>query len=312
VPDDERSGRVAVPCTREQTVLGEGVRWDAWRGELLRVDIVRGRIYRDRADDAGGLVPVAVHEVPGTVGAVAPIEGGGGWLLAAGRGLRLLLPDGSSRLISQVAPVGTRMNDGACDSRGRFWAGTLAVDQRPGAGALYRFDGDGAARLVLPGLTISNGVDWSPDAATMYLADSGPGVVYAFDFDADTGALAGRRVLVTIESDVGAPDGLTVDAAGDLWVAVYGAGEIRHYQPDGVLAEVFAVPAAQTTCCAFGGPGLDRLYVTTATEGWTDEQRRARPGAGLVYRLDVGVAGRPAAPFVPGPAWWSAPGQAET
>ena len=98
---------------------------------------------------------------------------------------------------------------------------------------------------------------------------------------------------------------MTVDAAGDLWVAIYGGGCVHHYTPAGRLQAVFPVPAAQSTCCAFGGPGLDRLYVTTATENWTDEQRHAEPAAGHLYRLDTNTTGQPAAPFRPDPSWWA-------
>jgi sugar lactone lactonase YvrE len=160
---------------------------------------------------------------------------------------------------------------------------------------------------MLDGLTIPNGAGWSPDGRTMYFIDSGAKSVYAFDFDPVSGRLANQRVVVRIPDDLGGPDGMTVDAGGDLWIAVYGAAQVRRHAPDGTLREVFAVPAAQSTCCAFAGAGLDRLYVTTATEFWTDEQRAAEPAAGLVYRIDAvqGVTGRPASPFVPDRDWWS-------
>jgi len=303
VANPERDG-AAVACTAEQTQLGEGVRWDARRGELLRVDILAGRVYRDRVDDDGALIPVRVYELPWTVGMIAPIQGDDGWLLGAGRGFVHLAPDGTRRTIAEVAPAATRMNDGACDPQGRFWGGTLADDHHAGGGALYRLDRDGTTEVVLDGLTIANGLGWSPDGRTMYLVDSGPRVVYSFDFDAHRGTISGQRVLASVPEDVGAPDGMTVDAAGDLWVAVYGGGQVHHYSPDGALRDVLTVPARQSTCCAFAGPGLKRLYVTTATENWTAEQRRADPAAGLVYRLDTDAAGRPAAPFRPDPAWW--------
>lgn len=302
--EPEQQG-AAVACTTEQTMLGEGARWDARRDELLRVDIVAGRVFRDRIDADGGLVPVRSYTVPGTVGAITPIEGDEGWLLAAGRGFVHLLPDGGWRTIAEVAPEGTRMNDAACDPEGRFWAGTLADDHHPDGGALYRLERTGAIGLILDGLTISNGLGWSPDGGTMYLADSGPRMIHAFAFDAARGTISEGRVLVTLSEGEGAPDGLTVDAAGDLWVAVYGGGCVRRYAPDGALRQVLDVPAEQTTCCAFGGPGMDRLYVTTATEGWTEAQRRAEPGAGLVYRLDTDATGLPAAPFRPDPDWWA-------
>ncbi|HZX56575.1 MAG TPA: SMP-30/gluconolactonase/LRE family protein, partial [Ilumatobacteraceae bacterium] len=223
----------AVASTNDQRVLGEGVRWDDRRDELLRVDIVTGHVHRDLVADDGSLIPVRTYEVDGTVGAIAPVHGDDGWLLAAGRGFSHLSPDGSVRRLVEVAPARSRMNDAACDPRGRFWAGTVAEDQHPGGGCLYRLDVDGRTEMVLDELTIPNGLGWSPDGATMYLADSAPGVVYEFDFDASRGTMSNRRVLISVEQQVGAPDGLTVDVKGHLWVAVYGGGRINHYSADG-------------------------------------------------------------------------------
>jgi sugar lactone lactonase YvrE len=294
-----------VACTTEQCQLGEGTRWDDRRGELLRVDILAGRVYRDEVAADGALIPLRNYQVSGTVGAVAPIHDDQGWLLAADRGFTYLSPSGELHPFAQVAPDETRMNDAACDPQGRFWAGTLAHDQHPGGGTLYRLDRNGHIELMLDDLTISNGLGWSPDEATMYLADSGPGLIYAFSFDTEQGTLSDQRVLVDVPSDVGSPDGLTVDAAGDLWVAIFGGGRVQRYSPDGELRQELRLPAEQTTCCAFGGPGLNLLYVTTATEHWTDEQRRAEPAAGLVYRFSTEATGRPAASFRPDPAWWA-------
>ena len=124
---------------------------------------------------------VGVYQLPGTVGMIAPVQGDDGWLLGAGRGFVYLAFDGTQRTIAEVSPAGTRMNDGACDPQGRFWGGTLADDHHAGGGALYRLDRTGRTELVLDGLTISNGIGWSPDGRTMYLVDSGPRVVHAFD-----------------------------------------------------------------------------------------------------------------------------------
>jgi sugar lactone lactonase YvrE len=294
-----------VACTTEQTLLGEGARWDARRGELLRVDILAGRVHRDRVDADGALVSVGTYQVPGTVGAVTPVQGDEGWVLAAGRGFVHLAPDGLLRPLAEAAPAGTRMNDGACDPQGRFWAGTLADDHHAGGGALYRLDRTGRSELILDGLTISNGLGWSPDGGTMYLVDSGPRVIYAFAFDADRGTISDERVLVRVAEELGAPDGMTVDAAGDLWVAIYGAGQVHRYSPDGALRRVLSVPAMQSTSCAFAGGRLNRLYVTTATEEWSDEQRRDEPASGLVYRFETDATGRPAAMFRPDSAWWT-------
>lgn len=297
---------VAHAVTSEQTVLGEGIRWDARRDEVLRVDILRGRVYRDRVLADGRLAPVQQYEIGTTVGAIAPIEGDDGWILAAGRGLLHLRPDGRTRPIAALSPADTRMNDAACDPQGRFWAGTIADDRRPGGASLYRLDRSGRTEMVLEDLTISNGIGWSPDGTVMYLVDSGPRHVRAYDFDGGTGAISAARVLVDLADGPGAPDGMTVDAAGDLWVALYGGSCVHRYGPDGRLREVVEVPAEETTCAAFCGPGLDQLYVTTATEHWTDDRRRGEPGAGLVYRVATTATGRPAAPYRPDPAWWSA------
>jgi sugar lactone lactonase YvrE len=294
----------AVACSTKQTQLGEGVRWDARRGEMLGVDILAGRVARARIADDSSLAYVREYQLPWTVGMIAPVDGDGGWLLGAGRGFVYLAPDGTHRTIAELSPAGTRMNDGACDPQGRFWGGTLADDHHEGGGALYRLDRTGHTEVMLGDLTISNGIGWSRDSGTMYLVDSGPRVIHAFAFDPDRGTISDGRILVTVPEDVGAPDGMTVDAAGDLWVAIYGGGRVNRYAPDGSLRKEYPIPARECTCCAFGGPGLNRLFVTTATEGWTDEQRRADPGAGLVYRCDTDATGQPAAPFRPDPDWW--------
>ncbi len=295
----------AMACTINQAVLGEGLRWDARRDEVLAVDILAGRVYRGRVDDDGSLELIRGYTVPGTVGAITPVEGDDGWILAAGQGFVHLSLDGLLRPIAEVAPAGTRMNDGACDPQGRLWAGTLADDFHPGGGALYRLDRDGGVDVMLDDLTISNGLGWSPDGTTMYLVDSGPRLVHAFRFDQLTGEISAARVLVAVPEQVGAPDGLTVDADGDIWVAIYGGGRVHRYSPEGVLREELVVPAAQSTSSAFAGRDMNRLYVTTATEGWSDEQRQAHPDAGLVYRFDTDATGRPAASFRPEPTWWA-------
>jgi sugar lactone lactonase YvrE len=269
------------------------------------VDIMAGHVYRDKVADDGDLIPVRAYRMPGTVGAVAPVDGDDGWLLAAGLGFSYLAPDGSLRRLAEVTRPGTKMNDAACDPEGRFWAGTLAEDRRPGGGALYRFDREGRTELMFDGLTISNGLGWSPDGATMYLADSGTRIVRAFAFDGERGEISDERMLIEVPEEVGGPDGLTVDADGDLWIAIFGGGRVQRYSPDGVLREELRVPARETTSCAFAGPGMNRLYVTTATEDWSEEQRRAEPGAGLVYRFDTDSIGRPAASFRPDPSWWA-------
>ena len=293
---------IAVTSTQDE--LGEGVIWDDRRDELIRVDIPAGLVFRDRVAEDGSLVPIRAYETGGSVGAIVPIDGDDGWLLALDRGVAHLTPDGTvRRIIEELAPADVKLNDAACDPQGRFWVGSIA--ERDGGAALYRLDRDGTTALMLDGLTISNGIDWSLDGGTMYLADSGPGVVHAFDFDGERGTISNGRTLIRLAAEEGMPDGLTVDILGDLWVAIWGGGCIRRYGPDGVLRDEREIPAIETTSCAFAGPGLRWLYVTSATENWTDEQRREARGAGLVYRLDTDATGRPAARFRPDPAWWT-------
>jgi sugar lactone lactonase YvrE len=277
------------PVSGEAAELGEGARWDAGAGELLWVDIVAG-VLRRAVEDGPGLRTVAEVRVGESLGAVAPVEGGG-WLLAAGRGFRHLAPSGELTPLLDTEPAGVRMNDAAADPQGRFWAGTMALDQAPGRGRLLRADPDGAVTVVLPTATIANGLGWSPDGRTLYHADSGPGVVTAYPVDPATGRLGPGREL--IRPDKGVPDGLTVDDEGALWVAVHGAGQVRRYSPDGELLATIRLPVAQPTSVAIGGATGRRLFVTTAWEGRTDRE----PDAGRVFAVDdVGVGAPPVRP----------------
>ncbi len=296
----------AVAASSEQTQLGQGVRWDDRRFELLRVDILAHRFYRDQIRGDGSLVPVTTYRLPWPVGVVAPVKGEGGWLLGAGRGIVHLQPDGTYRVVhTEVAPPRSRMNDGGCDPHGRFWVGAVADDHRRGGGSLYRLSRDGQVDQVLDDLAIPNGIVWTEDGTTMYLADGGVGVVYAFTFSAADGSLSDQREHISVPPDIGVPDGMTIDASGDLWVAIWGGGRVHRYAPDGTLRDVVPIPAQQTTCCAFAGAAQNLLYVTTATEGWTDEERQSDPAAGLVYLVSPGAGGRSTAPFAPEPAWWA-------
>jgi sugar lactone lactonase YvrE len=179
-----------------------------------------------------------------------------------------------------------RMNDGACDPQGRFWAGTMAHDESPGAGVLYRLELDGRCTTVLAGLTISNGIGWSPDGTAMYLSDSGTGTIERFDFDGATGDIVGRRVIVEISEPGVAPDGLTVDAEGGIWVALWDGGAVRRYTSEGSLLATVPVPVDRPTSCAFGGPDLTTLFITTARHGLDETALARQPDAGRVFRVD--------------------------
>jgi sugar lactone lactonase YvrE len=286
-------------------VLSEGPRWHEERGELLWVDILESRLHRATLGPDQGLEELATVALDRHVGAVAPATAGG-YVVAAGVGFLHVAEDGSVREMAQPAAgnPGVRMNDGACDQRGRFWAGTMAYDETPGAGALYRLELDGRCSTMLTGLTISNGVGWSPDGTTMYLADSGTSVVHAFAVDPETGDLGTRRTFCQIAEAGAVPDGLTVDAEGDVWVALHGGGAVRCYRADGRPVVTVHLPVSQPTSCAFGGPDLGTLFVTSAREGLSRSELEDQPGAGLVYRVDgTGVRGQPVLPYrgtVPG------------
>src|SRR5690606_32457121 len=157
-----------------------------------------------------------------------------------------------------------RMNEGGCDPDGRFYCGSMAYDQREGAATVYRLDADHSVRPVLDGVTVSNGIDWSPDGSLAYYNDTATHGIQLFDYDADAG-LTGRRTFVAMGND-DSPDGLTVDADGGVWVAMNGSGQVRRYRADGQLDQVIEVAARQVTACALGGENLDELFITTSRE----------------------------------------------
>jgi sugar lactone lactonase YvrE len=283
----------------EPGLLSEGPRWDEERQQLLWVDILGSGFHRATVTADGGPDQVRTMALDRHVGAVAPVAGGG-YVLAAGQGFLFVDEADSVRELAQpeAGRVDVRMNDGACDPQGRFWAGTMAYDESPGAGTLYRLELDGRCSTVLTGLTISNGIGWSPDEATMYLSDSGTGLVEAFDFDGATGAISGRRTLVHIDRPGMAPDGLTVDEQGDIWVGMYGGWAVHRYGPEGSLRATVPIPAAQATSCAFGGPDLRILFVTTGRERLERPALEEQPDAGRVFSVTgLGVRGAPCAPY---------------
>ncbi len=275
--------------------LGEGPVWDPRAECLYFVDILRGHVHR--FDPAANIT--RTYQVGQPVGAIA-LSDAGDMMLAVRDGFaRLDLESGTVRMIAEVGAdrPDRRMNDGRCDRAGRFWAGTMALDERPHAGALYRLDPDGRVHTMLRDVTISNGLDWTDDGTRMYYVDTGARSIDAFDVNPDTGALANRRTIARIAPDEGAPDGLVLDAEGFIWVALWGGGAVRRYAPDGTLDRVVRLPVAHPTACAFGGDDLGDLYVTTATIALTAADRARQPLAGAVFRCRPGVAGRPANRF---------------
>jgi len=298
---------VAAPCSRERVNLGESCRWDAVHNRLLWVDVFTGRLFCAHAKSTG-LNTTDVYRVPGHLTAVAPLaHPGGGWMAAANQGFYHLAEDGTVTLLAEpeAGKDGrVRMNDGACDPAGRFWAGSMSYEGAPGAGSLYRHDGLGRYTRVVTDVTISNGLAWSPDGTAMYYVDSGPGTISAFSYDTAAGVPASRRCLVGLEPAEGVPDGLCLDAEGCLWVAIWGGGQVRRYTPDGELIATVAVAATRPSSCALGGDDGRTLYITTARDGIGPDDLAGQPDAGRLFCVQVTTPGPPAQPSLhppPGP-----------
>jgi sugar lactone lactonase YvrE len=277
------------------TTLGEGPVWDDAERCLWWVDILGGIVHR--TDVATG--HDEAHPVGQFVGAVGLRESGG--LVAAVRDGFGFFDPGTDRLelIADLQDAGRtlRMNDGKVDSGGRFWAGMMGVDHQDGVGTLYRLDPDLTATPMVGGTSISNGLDWSPDGSTMYYIDSTPRTVDRFAYDAATGNVADRTTLIPIRDGAGFPDGMTVDAEGFLWVALWDGWGVERYAPDGRLDRRVDVPAQQASSCAFGGPDLDLLFITTAQEGFPPAGKPDQPHAGGLFVCRPGVRGRPSFRF---------------
>ncbi|HEY0126411.1 MAG TPA: SMP-30/gluconolactonase/LRE family protein [Blastococcus sp.] len=256
----------------------DGLRW---------VDMLAGDVLSLASD--GTVDRVHVGDV---VAAVRPRREGGA-VLAVERGFALQDPDGTVTALHPVwADEGVRMNEGGCDPDGRFWCGSMAYDQSPGAASMYRLDPDGSVRRVFGDVTVSNGLEWSPDGTLAYYADTATHRVDVFDYDRDAG-LTRRRPFVRLADDE-RPDGLTVDGEGGVWVALYGGGAVRRYDADGRLEAVVEVPTPQVTACTLGGPQLDQLFVTTSREGMDPDDD---PLAGSLFGVDAGVRGLRVRPF---------------
>ncbi|MGW5463602.1 SMP-30/gluconolactonase/LRE family protein [Streptomyces sp. NPDC003996] len=282
-----------LPTRPDRLELGEGIRWTG--AGVVLVDLLAGRLLAAPDDPAAPLQTLAQLPVP--LGAVAPVAGHPGtWIAAAGTGICLLHPDGTtSRLARPEDKPGPRMrmNDAVADPSGRFWAGSMAYDADEAAGSLYRVDHDGTGVRVLDGITVPNGPVFTPDGCSMYLADSARGVIRRYPVDPRTARLGTPEVFVTV--DDGSPDGMTIDAEGAVWVAVWGTGTVRRHLPDGTLDRVVRLPASLPAGVCLEG---DVLHITTARLGLNPPGRYD----GALFSVRVEVPGTPAAPYRPAPS----------
>jgi sugar lactone lactonase YvrE len=230
------------------------------------------------------------RHVIGGVAAAVRARRGGGFVLATEHGFRLLSADltpQGGEILAFDDPL-LRMNDGGCDSSGRFYCGTMAYAETPGAGVLYRLDPDLSVHTVLSGVTISNGLQWHADGRHVYYNDTPTGRVDLYDFDPGTGDFGDRRTFVTVEPGAGMPDGMALDSDGGVWIALWGGGAVHRYEPGGRLSERIELPVRQVTACTFGGPGGSTLYITTSRLGLGED---AEPEAGAVFAAETGVRG---------------------
>jgi sugar lactone lactonase YvrE len=270
------------------TFHGEGPVFSPAWGGLSLVDMFAGDVLT--LDAAGS---VSRRHIDTVAAALRPRIGGGA-VIAVERGFALENTDGTLlRLPELWSDTSVRMNEGGTAPDGSFYCGSMAYDQRAGAGSLYRLAPDGTVSVALPRVTISNGLGWSPDGSLAYYNDTPTGRIAVFDWSADTG-LTGMRTFATIPDEDGSPDGLTVDSAGGVWVALYGGGAVRRYTPQGDLDDVIEVGAERVTACTFGGEDLSRLYITTSREGLEPGED---PLAGSVFTAVPGATGLPVTPF---------------
>jgi len=194
-------------------------------------------------------------------------------------------------------PEHHRFNDGRTDPRGRFWAGSMNENRDANTACLYRLDPDLEVTAMIPDIMISNGLAWSPDARTMYHSDTPARTVWMWDFDVATGAIANRRVFARFDGDKDRPDGAAVDSEGCYWSAFYGAGKVVRLSPRGKRIAEYPLPALAPTMCAFGGPDLKTLYVTSARQRREAEELARLPLSGGLFAMRVDVAGMPEPKF---------------
>jgi len=269
--------------------LAECPVWDDRHQCLWWVDILAGVVHnldpltgKDRAISLGE-----------PVGSLA-MRDDGGLILATSSGFVLWddsTPTPTPFVLIEAADSSTRMNDGACDTEGRFWAGTMAHDATPQAGSLYRLEPDGSADRVIAGVTISNGIGWSPDSETMYYVDSATHRLDAFDYNSATGTPTRRRTLVEFDEREGLPDGIEIDAAGGIWVALWGGWQVRRFSPEGELTATVDVPVERVSSCTLGGSMLMDLFITTARAGPGEKEKPGEDEAGGLFHVKVDVPG---------------------
>ena len=292
----------ARPCTQARAEHAEGPSWDGAQQDLLWVDIYGHRVLRASPVAGHVLAPgeASSFDIGRCVSAVVPLEDpDAGHLIADELGVAHLPADGRVAPLVELEPGGAgriRMNDAKCDPQGRLWAGSMAHDKAPGAASLYRIDPDLSVTTAIAGVTISNGLAWTRDAATMYYIDTPRQRVDRLRLTG-TGDIAASEVSFEIPPSEGAPDGMAMDEEGCLWVALWGGWQVVRFSPAGEKLARVAVDAERVSSCAFGGPDGRTLFITTSQEDMTAAERDAQPHAGKLFAAEVDPSGPPADRF---------------
>lgn len=286
-----------IECIQQaNAILGEGPTWDWRRGDVYWIDIRRMQVFRHALAQATQTGQWAFSERVGFVALTEQPD----WLVV-GAGLQVLLLDtrtGETHLLAELDAErkGHRINDASVDPGGRLWVGTMMDDfYGPDAfvdGRLYRVDPDGAVHRQADAYLLPNGIGWSPDGATMYINDSAALTTYALDFEADSGIAANRRAIFSAGPDDGLPDGMSVDADGNIWCAMWDGWAILKLAPDGAVLARHGMPVRRPSSATFGGPGLDQLLITSATVGFTSADYARSPLAGGLFRTAAGCVGQ--------------------
>jgi len=282
-----------VPVVRDRCVLGECPIWSPGEQALYWIDVQNPMIHRLHPA-SGERRSWPLETEVGSIGfgptgkLIAGLRTGFALFdVATGKHEVIADPEGKGRLNPN------RLNDGKVDPAGRYWCGSMQDPGHGPVGTLYRVDKDRSVRGFENDIRIPNGIAFGPDGRRMYFCDSLSRRMQVFDYDPATGERANGRLFATVPEDQGVPDGSTVDAEGCVWNAHMFGARVTRYDPDGKVMSVVQLPTARTTACAFGGPSLDTLYVTTASMMMSREQLAADPLAGALFAVDVGVKGRP-------------------
>jgi sugar lactone lactonase YvrE len=274
-----------------KAILAEGPLWHPQQQKLYWVDIEKHELHRfdpEKGEDIS-------LDVGQRVSAVVPLKNDSRMLIALEDGIaKVDMTSGSIKPLVDLEKnmPANRCNDGRCDPAGRFWIGTMNLDEKKEAGNLYRINFDYQVTRILNNVSVSNGMAWSMDHKKMYYIDSPTYLVKAFDYNSETGDISNPHPAITIPKEMGTPDGMTIDEEGMLWVAHYGGAQVCRWNPvNGKLVSKIDIPAPHVTSCTFGGAALNTLFITTARENLSDEEINEYPLSGSVFAIKVGVRG---------------------